>query len=393
MSKSPVYFRQMSQIIGSLLKQFPMISITGPRQSGKTTLSHLACNGYMYINLEIDEYREFAERDPGGFLEKFKGKIILDEVQNVPKLFPYLQHLTDQRKKKGEYVLSGSKNFLLMEKISESLAGRIAILNLLPLSTSEIWPYLKPKHRGIHHLIQRGFYPRLVQDYKMSSRIFYSSYIKTYIEKDLRSLLKVHNLRAFQQFIKLCAARVGAIFNANDIGRQLGVDNKTVQHWISVMEASYIVYLLPSYYNNYDKRILKKPKLYFYDTGLLCYLLGIHTPVEMSTHRMYGHIFENYILLEYLKQNFNKGIHPEIYYWQDNNGREVDLILEQDGVTLFSEIKSAHNVYSEDFANLNLIKKLANEKKQNSKTRLIYGGPDTYLREGHEVYSWLNFSY
>ncbi len=391
MTNSPIVFRNMSIILNTLLGQYHIICVTGPRQSGKTTLMHLRCNNYKYINLEVNEFKEFVELDPTGFLEKYNGKVILDEVQSSSKLFPSLQYHTDRRNKKGEYILSGSKNFVLRKEISESLAGRITILNLLPFSLAEIWPYLKTNTRNLTYLIQRGFYPRLFQDKKMSTRIFYSSYVKTYVEKDLRILLNVQNLRTFQQFIKLCATRVGSILNSNDLSNLLGVDNKTVSKWISVLETSYILHILPSYHQNYDKRILKKPKLYFNDTGLLCYLLGIHTHEELKSHPMYGHIFENFVLLELIKTDYNKRINPEIYYWRDSNHNEVDFIIEKDNHTLLVEVKSSERINSDDFSKLSMLSKLATANKQKIKSRLIYGGSETYMCEGHEVFSWLEF--
>ena len=267
MSKSPIVHRSMAAVLATILKQYPIVSITGPRQSGKTTLCHLLGPEYRYVNMEIQENREFARKDPGQFLEKYQNGVILDEVQAAPELFPYLQYLTDKRQRKGEYILSGSQNFLLLEKISQSLAGRIAVFSLLPLSLKELSPYLTASQKRWEYLCFRGFYPRLFTHKKMDAGIFYKSYFQTYVQRDVIQIINVKDIKVFQQFIKLCANRAGTVLNANDIGGQLGVDSKTIARWLSALEASYIIYLLPAYYENLDKRILKKPKIYFYDTN------------------------------------------------------------------------------------------------------------------------------
>ncbi len=388
MSKSPIVQRSMAAVLATVLKQYPIVSITGPRQSGKTTLCHLLGPGYQYVNLEIQENREFASKDPGQFLEQYQDGVILDEVQAVPELFPYLQYLTDKRKRKGEYILSGSQNFLLLEKISQSLAGRVAIFSLLPLSIKELSPYLSASQRKWEYLCLRGFYPRLFAHKKMDAGIFYKSYFQTYVQRDIRQIINVKDLKVFQQFIKLCANRTGSVFNANDIGGQLGIDSKTVARWLSVLEASYIIYQLPAYYENLDKRILKKPKIYFYDTGLLCYLLGIKSAAALTKHTLLGSIFENFIITECKKDYYNKGREPELYFWQDTNQREIDLIIDKDTGTHLFEIKSGKTPLAYFFKNLNSFKGLAKEKGRKVKSHIIYGGNESFKREGHELYSW-----
>ncbi len=388
MSKSPIVQRSMAGIIAKALKQFPIVSITGPRQSGKTTLAHLAASGYTYLNMEIEEHKYFVEKDPNGFLEKYAYKIILDEAQAVPSLFPYLQQHTDKQNKNGAYLLSGSQNFLLMEKISQTLAGRVAVFSLLPFSLSEIFPYLRTTQKDWQQLCLKGFYPRLFKD-KINPAVFYSSYCKTYVEKDIRQIVNLHNTRAFMQFLKLCAVRTGTILNTQDIATSTGVDNKTISRWIAVLEASYILHLLPPFYNNLDKRIIKKPKIYFSDTGLLCYLLGINTPQQLQQHKLYGSIFENFVINEKLKHYFNKGLSPSFYFWQDSNGREVDLLIEGDGDLQVYEIKSSTTAKADFFKNINLFAELLADAGIKSKKHLLYTGSDSYLMNKTNITSWL----
>jgi predicted AAA+ superfamily ATPase len=370
------------------MKLFPMVSITGPRQSGRTTLCHLVGPGYTYLNLEIDEHKQFAETDPGGFLEKYKDGVILDEVQAVPALFPYLQYYTDKRGKNGEYVLSGSQNFLLMEKITQSLAGRVAVFSLLPFGINEIWPYLPITQRQWPELAVKGFYPKLFKEKKMQAKVFYGSYIKTYLERDVRQIINLRQRRAFQQFLKLCASHAGQIFNATEIGSKIGVDSKTISNWLSVLETSYVIYMLPPYFENFEKRIIKKPTLYFYDTGLLCHLLNIADADALENHAMSGAIFENFVITELLKNAYHRGEQPQAYFWQDSNGREVDLLMEEQSRLNLYEIKQGKTIKPEFFKNLDLLKTLSTEKGLNPLTKVVYGGVESYQRQGHEVMSW-----
>ncbi len=392
MSKSPIVHRQMSLPLSKALKQFPIVSITGPRQSGKTTLAHLAANGYAYLNMEIDEHKHFAQKDPGGFLKKYDYKVILDEVQAVPTLFPYLQAHTDKQNKNGAYILSGSQNFLLMEKISQTLAGRVAIFSLLPFSMHELFPHLRQIQKKWTSLCFRGFYPRLFKEKQMNPSVFYNSYCKTYVERDVRQLVNVHNSRAFMQFLKLCANRVGSVFSAQEIASAVGVDNKTIAKWLAVLEASYIIHLLPAYHNNFDKRVLKKPKIYFYDTGLLCYLLGINTETQLPHHKAVGSLFENFVINEKLKNHYNKGIATAFYFWQDSNGREVDLLIEEGGKLLIYEIKSSSTAKADFFKNIDMFGELAKKVQLKMQKHLIYTGEDSYAIKDIQVQSWVSLA-
>ena len=384
MSKSPIVQRNIVKVVQTALKQYPIVSITGPRQSGKTTLCHLAASGYTYLNMEIMENKHFAESDPHGFLKQYSHHVILDEVQTVPTLFPYLQYYTDLRNKNGAYILSGSQNFLLMKNISQTLAGRVAIFSLLPFSIKELSPYLSKKEKDWRYMTIRGFYPRLYHDKKMNPSIFYNSYTKTYIEHDVKQLVNIQKSRQFSQFLKLCATRAGNIFNAQEIAASIGIDNKTVSNWISVLEASYIIYMLPAYYNNFEKRIIKKPKLYFYDTGLLCNLLNIKTSTQLNG-QLSGALFENLVIMELMKNKLYNGIHPSMYFWQDSNGNEVDLIIEQDAKLELYEIKSGESFKPDFLKNMNLFSNILEKHGLKSKKQLIYNGNQSFTMHGTKV--------
>jgi uncharacterized protein len=389
MSKSPIVARKLTKEIALALKHYPFVSITGPRQSGKTTLCHLVATDYQYVNLEILENKEFATKDPTGFIKKYPYKVILDEVQNVPNLFRYLLNHTDIQKKNGAYILSGSQNFLLMEKISQTLAGRIAVFSLLPFSLSEYSPYLRKTQKNWMQLCVSGFYPRLFHQNKINVNLFYNSYVKTYVERDIRSLLNIHNSRIFMQFLKLCAIRVGSIFNAQDIATKLGVDNKTIQRWVGILETSYIAYTLPAYFNNFDKRVMKKPKLFFYDTGILCYLLNIKNQEQLSNHNLLGALFENFVINEKLKATYNKAENPEFYFWQDSNRKEVDLLIQHANYLDLIEIKSSSTPKSEFSKNVTDLALLANVNGQKTKKHVLYTGDDSFTMKTVQYTSWL----
>jgi uncharacterized protein len=389
MSKSPIVARHMTKEVMLALKHYPFVSITGPRQSGKTTLCHLVAADYAYVNLEIDEHKELATKDPQGFIKKYPYKVILDEVQSAPNLFRYLLNHTDALGKNGAYILSGSQNFLLMEKISQTLAGRVAIFSLLPFSLIELFPYLRKAQKNWRELCIKGFYPRLFNVSKINVNLFYHSYVKTYVERDIRNLQNIHNGKAFMQFLKLCAIRVGNIFNAQEIAAKIGVDNKTIQRWLGLLETSYIAYTLPAYYNNFEKRIMKKPKIYFYDTGIACYLLGIKNSAQLSNHGLGGALFENFVINEKMKASFNNAENPEFYFWQDSNGKEVDLLIQKANHVELHEIKSSSTPKTEFIKNVQDLAALAKANGQKTKQHVIYSGEETYTMQGVQFTSWL----
>ena len=333
--------RTIAKHIVSASKKFPIVGLIGPRQSGKTTLVKKLFPSYTYVSLENLDHRTFAQQDPRGFLATYRNHCILDEIQKVPELFSYLQEISDQ-KGVGRYILTGSQNFLLHKHISQSLSGRIALLTIFPFSINE----LKSTHISYNHpeaYIYAGMYPP-IYDRDITPARWYPNYVQTFIERDIRDLLRITQLSIFQVFVKLCAGRVGQILNLSDLARDCGITHNTSRAWLSLLETSYIVYLLKPYYQNFSKRLVKMPKLYFYDTGLASSLLGIQSMDQLSSHYLLGALFENFILTEYLKYKANTLSSVEYYYWRDKVGHEIDVLAEE-GSTLWAiEIKSGKTI-------------------------------------------------
>ena len=367
----------------NLLSKFPLLAITGPRQSGKTTFAKRLRPDFTYVNLELPEARNFAKSDPLAFLRSYQNGVILDEVQWVPELFSYLQVLTDERNIPGEYILTGSQNFLLSNQITQSLAGRVAMLNLLPFSKAELTPHIQLQ--SWEALTVNGGYPRKYQ-FDISPNDYYPNYIQTYIERDVRQILNVMDLGNFQKFLQLLAGRVGQIFNQSNFSNELGIDQKTVNAWLSVLETSFIAFRLPSYYRNFNKRILKSPKVYFYDTGVLCSLLGIKRAEDLNVHFARGSLFENLVILELMKKELNSGNTPAMYYWRDSNQNEVDLLQEKDGKLTAIEIKSSETYHSDFLKGLKYFQKIAPE----SAAKLIYAGNLSQEREVIQISNFQN---
>lgn len=372
------YGRHLKPKALSLLSKFPLLAITGPRQSGKTTFAKRLKPEYAYVNLELPEERSFAKNDPLGFLRTYQNGVILDEVQWVPELFSYLQVVTDERNRPGDYILTGSQNFLLSSQITQSLAGRVAMLNLLPLSMKEISDQLSGT--SWETIVVNGGYPRKYQ-FDIEPRDFYPNYIQTYIERDVRQLLNIKDLGNFQKFLQLLAGRVGQIFNQSNFSNELGIDQKTVNAWLSVLESSFIAFRLQSYYKNFNKRILKSPKVFFYDTGVVSSLLGIKKPEDMSVHFARGPLFENLVVTEIMKSELNAGNIPSLYFWRDSNQNEVDLLQEKDGKLTAIEIKSSETYHSDFLKGLKYFQKIAPD----TDLKLIYGGKLNQEREGIEI--------
>jgi hypothetical protein len=319
--------------------------------------------------------------DPRGFLNQYKNGAILDEVQKAPNLFSYLQQVLDETKKTGLFVLTGSNNFLMQENISQSLAGRVGYLQLLPLSMSEIESNAKLKRNYIHHLFS-GCYPEVVTKPKVDAYTWYANYINTYIERDVRQLKNIGNLSLFLKFIKLCAGRTGQILNLRSLGNDCGIDQKTASAWLSILESSYVVMLLNPYFNNFNKRIIKSPKLYFYDTGIACSLLGIENEKQLLTHSSRGSLFENFIMMDMLKVRYNKGLSNNLYYFRDKTGNEVDVVSDIAGKLTAIEIKSAETISSDFFGGLNYFEKL---QPNSIKKVLIYGGNQKQERNNKTI--------
>lgn len=376
--------RIISKRLFDLSKKIPVISITGPRQSGKTTLAKSVFPDYRYVSLENPDNLDFALSDPKGFLNNYGTRLIIDEAQYAPKLFSYIQTIIDEKEKNGLFVLTGSQNFLLNAGISQSLAGRVLIFNLLPFSYEEL---KKTKFRisKLHELIIKGFYPRIYNS-GLDPLEWYRSYIQTYLERDVRQILNVGDINSFRNFLRICAGRCGQIINLSSIGSDLGISYQTVKKWLSVLEQSYIIFLLQPYFENFNKRIIKSPKLYFYDTGLVCYLLGINSAESFNLHYLKGGIYESFVISELIKGKFNSGSNKEFFYWKDLNGNEIDCIVSS-GIDLKAlEIKASETIKSEFFKTLFLWNNL--NPKRNKNLNLIYGGKEKQIREKINIYGW-----
>jgi predicted AAA+ superfamily ATPase len=376
--------REISERLLMLSEKIPILTITGPRQSGKTTLARNVFPKYRYISLENPDNLDFVLSDPKGFLNTYGQKIIIDEAQYAPNLFSYIQTIVDEKKINGSYILTGSQNFLLHEKISQSLAGRVIIFNLLPFSYDEL-RNTKYKINKLSELIVKGFYPR-IYDSRLNSSDWYPSYIQTYLERDVRQIINVSDINTFRNFLRICAGRSGQVLNLSSIGNDLGISYQTVKKWLSVLEQSYIVYFLQPYYKNFNKRIIKSPKLYFYDTGLVCSLLGINSPESYELHFLKGNIFETFVISEFLKNKFNTGSNNELYFWRDSNGNEIDCIISH-GLNLKAiEIKSGETIKSEFFKTLYLWNNL--DIKKNNDLNLVYGGSENQKRDSVKISGW-----
>ena len=375
--------------INNMAKVFPVVAVTGPRQSGKTTLVKATFPDYAYVNLENLDDRSSAVEDPRLFL-KYHGRqgVIIDEAQKVPELFSYLQQIADETEKMGNYIITGSQNFLLMEKVSQSLAGRVSINNLLPFSINE-FSEKTILNKDLDLILYTGMYPA-IYDRKILPENYYPSYLQTYLERDVRSLKNIANLNLFQRFLQLCAGRTGQLLNLSNIGNELGIDGKTVRSWLSILEASFIIFLLPPYFNNFKKRIIKHPKLYFYDTGLVCSLLGLKSSEQLVNHYLRGALFENFVIGEYLKMKRHQGLNPNIYFWQDNSGNEVDMLIDDGGSLSAVEIKSGATINQDFFRNLIKFQKFSGTTAENS--YLVYGGERSMPRKNGQVLSWRDLS-
>ena len=336
-------YRDLKDAILENFKYFPVITLTGPRQSGKTTLIREVFKDLSYYPMENIDNQDFASNDPIGFLNQDHQGMILDEVQNTPHLMSYIQGIVDEHPER-RFILSGSAQFSLMNSITQSLAGRSAVLELLPLSLNEIKDSLP--NQSADSLIFNGFYPAIHAG-KNVSKLFYPAYTKTYLERDVRQLLQIKDMRAFQVFLRLCAGRIGSLFNSSELSNEVGVAVNTVKSWLSLLQASYIVTLLPPYFENSRKRLTKTPKLYFYDTGLAAYLLSIENEQQLAHDKMRGHLFENMVVMEFVKNAYNNGKSGNLTFYRDSNGNEIDLLVAKGGSYTAIEIKSAQTYNSE----------------------------------------------
>lgn len=363
------------------LTQFRALCITGPRQSGKTTLSKQLFKDKPYVNFENPSVQLHAEENPEKFLNQYSNGAVFDEVQRVPLIFRYLQEILDNNRKRGQFILTGSNNFLLQEQVSQSLAGRAGYLSLLPLSYAELVK-AKLAKKNVHQHILTGGYPEIWAE-KLNPDSWMNSYLQTYVQRDVRLLRNITNLGLFNRFIHLCANYAGQILNRDELAKQTGVDTKTIQAWLGLLENSYIIYLLQPWYNNMNKRIIKSPKLYFYDTALLCHLTGIKSVTALQKNHAYGAIFENWVMTEIKKNNCNAGQNDGMYYFRDSTGNEVDLISEKNGEITAIEIKSSTKI------NNSMLRGLHYWQKYQPKSFgiLLHGGTENEIIQ--EKISWL----
>lgn len=376
--------RAAEDTLRKLADGYPILAITGPRQSGKTTLARAIFHTHPYVSLENPAQRQFAQDDPQGFLNKYADGAIIDEVQRCPDLFAWLQGVVDQQQRPGRFVLTGSQQFDLLSGITQSLAGRVALLSLLPFTSGELEQAgLLPD--TVDDALFTGSYPPIF-DRRLDPGIWYGNYVQTYLERDVRQLINVRDLVQFQRFLRLCAGRTGQLLNLSALGEEAGLSHNTVREWISVLEASYILHRLPPHHRNFNKRLVKTPKLYFIDTGLACWLLGIESARQLTTHPLRGALFETWVVAEYLKQRLNTARPSNLSFWRDRSGHEIDLLIEQGGVLQPVEIKSGATVRREALSGLFKWQGISGQSEP--RPRLVYGGDETQHRSDVDVVGW-----
>jgi uncharacterized protein len=377
--------REIEKVCKQLFTQFPILSITGPRQSGKTTLARNLFPDKPYINFEFPDERRLAIEDPRAFLNRYPEGAVLDEIQRVPEIPSYLQGIVDEKKTTGLYVLTGSQQFEISQTISQSLAGRAAMIKLLPLSIDELSGYRTP--RSLDDLMLNGFYPGLHVS-AIDPRHYYSSYLETYIERDLRQLTQIDNLGLFEKFMRLLAAGTSSLRNANSLANDCGISVPTAGRWISILEASYIVLQLPPFFRNIGKRLIKSPKLYFFDTGLLCFLLGIETKAHLQSHPHRGAIFENMIVMELLKKRFNQGLHSNLYFYRDKTGNEVDVVSDRGTKIVPIEIKSSQTPHADFCKGLKVLRAVLPDEVSDG--YVVYDGDSEPTVDSFRYLNWRN---
>jgi hypothetical protein len=392
--------RALQKVLLASAAQAPIVTLTGPRQSGKTTLLKAVFPRHDYVSLEEPDQREFALQDPRGFLRQFSGPAALDEVQRVPALFSYIQTLVDEEPAPGRFILSGSQNFLLLESVSQSLAGRCVILHLLPLSLSELdgrapLPITafgrqvrrrrRSPRRSVMDTLFQGFYPRIHAE-DLDPHRWLRDYYRTYVERDVRQIVNVGDIETFGRFVRLCAGRNGQLLNLSSLANDCGITHSTARRWLSILEASFLVILLRPHHRNFNKRLIKAPKLYFLDSGLLCYLLRIRSPEDLRFHAMRGSVFETYVVSELLKNSTHRGEEPDLYFWRDASGREIDVLLEVGRELIPLEIKSAETVAADFLSGLQFWRKLV--KNPEAPAALVHAGERSFRRDGVAIYAW-----
>jgi len=386
-SLSMLIKRQLAPYLLSLAQSYSVLAITGPRQSGKTTLAKYLFPHKSYISLEELDHRQFAEEDPRAFLGQFPQGAILDEVQRCPHLFSYLQGIVDTAKQPGMFILTGSQQFGLIEKITQSLAGRVGLLELLPFSFQELQA-ANCAPATLEELLFCGLYPPIYDKHAPPQK-WYLDYTTTYLERDVRQLINVQDLRLFHRFIQMCAMRTGQLLNLSSLATDCGISHNTARAWIGLLEASYIIFLLTPHYANFNKRLIKSPKLYFYDTGLVCALAGISESTLLTRHPMRGALFETWVINEIVKARFNKGLSANIFFWRDSQGHEVDVLIEKGQQLIPVEIKSGQTISSNYFKDLQYWQNLSHSTET---SWLVYAGDQQQKRTRVSVIGWKEIS-
>ncbi|MBI2119281.1 MAG: ATP-binding protein [Elusimicrobia bacterium] len=375
--------REISNRLKELARQYPVVLVTGPRQSGKTTLCKFVFSKKDYVLFETPAVKEYAVSDPQGFLAKYPNGAIFDEIQKVPDLIAYIQGIVDEKNRNGLYILTGSQNLLLSSKINQSLAGRVAVVKLLPFSFRE----LRNQSLSANAMMLKGFYPR-IYDKNLNPFEAMSFYFQTYVERDIRDLIHLKDALKFQNFVKLCAGRIGQLLNLSSLGNEAGISHQTAHEWISLLEVSYIIFRLPPYHKNFSKRIIKMSKLYFYDVGLASYLLGIENISQVERDPLKGALFENMIVADILKGRFNKVRESNLSFFRDSNGNEVDIIAQTPRGLVAIEIKSGETIVPDFFRGLDYFERIAAHNL--IKKYIVYGGEDKQLRSKAQVLSYKN---
>lgn len=381
--------RNIEPIFRALAHQYPIVTLVGPRQSGKTTLARMTFPGKPYVSLEDPDVRRFATEDPRGFLSGYTGGAIFDEVQRTPELPSYLQAMVDRDATPGQFILTGSQQFELMTQVTQSLAGRTALLRLLPLTLAELErmaPLNTADPLALPSSLLQGFYPR-VHDQNLQASQAMGDYFATYVERDLRQLAAVQDLRLFERFVRLCAGRTGQLLNLSNLANDAGISQPTARAWMDLLQTSFIVHLLPPWFVNTGKRLVKSPKLYFYDTGLACWLLGLRTPEQVQRDPLWGALFENFVVMEALKDRFNSGESGELYFYRDAEGNEVDLLMPVGRQLHAIEVKAGGTVNPDYFKGLQRF--AAHHPQTLHSGSVIYGGEQGQARSPWPVHSWL----
>jgi hypothetical protein len=369
--------RTIESVLLEASRNYPVVTMTGPRQSGKTTLCRKLFSSKPYANLESPDVRQFAVDDPRGFLAQFPDGAVLDEIQRAPDIISYIQPMVDEDQREGRFILTGSQQFEVSNTVNQSLAGRSAVVKLLPFMIEEIQSaFTLPNVDG---LLYKGFYPRL-WDKGLNPTRALGDYFETYIERDLRQLVNIQDLHLFQRFIQLCAGRLGQLMNLNSLANETGISHTTARNWLSLLEASYIVFLLQPYHRNISKRLIKSPKLYFFDVGLAAFLLGIENEMQMSRDPLRGNLFENLVVAEALKYRYNQGKRSNLFFYRDSKGNEVDLLLVNGPDVLPIEIKAGMTITRDYFKGLNHFSKIVPKEHVPKGSGLVYGGDEKQMR-------------